>query len=396
MIKDDMKTKSGFYNKKIAIIGSTGSIGRQAIDVCLRHGIRVSALSARSSVDLMEQQVRLLSPDFCALTDERAAAELKVRIADTKTRVYSGEQGLLEMITDCDADTLLNSVIGGAGLSPTLAAIESNKNIALANKETLVTAGELVMNAVKNAGVTLMPVDSEHCAIFECLMSGAHDEATRLIITASGGPFYKRKRDELIGVTREQALAHPTWSMGAKITVDSATLMNKCFEMIEASWLFDIPMERIEPVIHRESIVHSMVEYKDGAVIAQMAMPDMRMCIQYALSYPDRFIGSTSKMDFTKAFSLTFDSPDYETFKPLALSRYVMSQGGVLPAVLNGVNDEAVALFLSGKICFLDIGDVAESIVHSYKNRPANTIDDVLSAQKEGAMLARRELGVVE
>lgn len=390
-----METRSDFYNKKIAIIGSTGSIGRQAIDVCLRHGIRVSALSARSSVALMEEQVRLLSPDFCTLTDEHAAAELRVRIADTSTRVYSGEQGLLEMIAECDADTLLNSVIGGAGLLPTLAAIKSKKNIALANKETLVTAGELVMNAVKEAGVTLMPVDSEHCAIFECLMSGAHDEVERLIITASGGPFYKKKRDELIGVTREQALAHPTWSMGAKITVDSATLMNKCFEMIEASWLFDIPMERIEPVIHRESIVHSMVEYKDGAVVAQMAMPDMRMCIQYALSYPDRFVGSTPKMDFTKAFSLTFDRPDYETFKPLALSRYVMSRGGVLPAVLNGVNDEAVALFLGGKIDFLDIADVAESVVHSFKNRPAKTIEDIVAAQKEGAELARRELGII-
>lgn len=389
-----MDNNSDFYNKKLAIIGSTGSIGTQAIDVCLRGGIKVSALSANSSAAALERQARALHPAMCALTDESAASELKLRLADTGIRVYSGERGLLEMISDCDADTLLNSVIGGAGLLPTMAAIQSKKNVALANKETLVTAGELVMREVKRAGVTLMPVDSEHCAIFECLMSGRHDEVTRLIITASGGPFYKKKREDLVGVTREMALAHPTWSMGAKITIDSATLMNKCFEMIEAAHLFDIPIDKIEPVIHRESIVHSMVEFADGAVIAQMAMPDMRMCIQYALSYPDRIEGATPKMDFSKAFSLTFDSPDYETFKPLSLARFVMNEGGVLPALLNGVNDEATKLFLEGKISFLDIGDVADSIVRSYKNRPIGGIDDVVTVGQIGRELARIELGV--
>lgn len=389
-----MDNNSDFYNKKLAIIGSTGSIGTQAIDVCLRGGIKVSALSANSSAATLERQARALHPAMCALTDESAASELKLRLADTDIRVYSGERGLLEMISDCDADTLLNSVIGGAGLLPTMAAIQSKKNVALANKETLVTAGELVMREVKRAGVTLMPVDSEHCAIFECLMSGRHDEVTRLIITASGGPFYKKKREDLVGVTREMALAHPTWSMGAKITIDSATLMNKCFEMIEAAHLFDIPIDKIEPVIHRESIVHSMVEFADGAVIAQMAMPDMRMCIQYALSYPDRIEGATPKMDFSKAFSLTFDRPDYETFKPLSLARFVMNEGGVLPALLNGVNDEATKLFLEGKISFLDIGDVADSIVRSYKNRPIGGIDDVVTVGQIGRELARVELGV--
>ncbi len=389
-----METNSDFYNKKLAIIGSTGSIGTQAIDVCLRSGIKVSALSANSSAATLERQARALRPAMCALTDESAASELKLRLADTDIRIYSGEQGLLEMISDCDADTLLNSVIGGAGLLPTMAAIQSKKNVALANKETLVTAGELVMREVKRAGVTLMPVDSEHCAIFECLMSGRHDEVTRLIITASGGPFYKKKREDLVGVTREMALAHPTWSMGAKITIDSATLMNKCFEMIEAAHLFNIPIDRIEPVIHRESIVHSMVEFADGAVIAQMAMPDMRMCIQYALSYPDRIEGATPKMDFSKAFALTFDSPDYETFKPLSLARFVMNEGGVLPALLNGVNDEATKLFLEGKISFLDIGDVADSIVRSYKNRPIGGIHDVVAVGQIGRELARVELGV--
>lgn len=389
-----MDNNSDFYNKKLAIIGSTGSIGTQAIDVCLRGGIKVSALSANSSAATLERQARALHPAMCALTDESAASELKLRLADTDIRVYSGERGLLEMISDCDADTLLNSVIGGAGLLPTMAAIQSKKNVALANKETLVTAGELVMREVKRAGVTLMPVDSEHCAIFECLMSGRHDEVTRLIITASGGPFYKKKREDLVGVTREMALAHPTWSMGAKITIDSATLMNKCFEMIEAAHLFDIPIDKIEPVIHRESIVHSMVEFADGAVIAQMAMPDMRMCIQYALSYPDRIEGATPKMDFSKAFSLTFDRPDYETFKPLSLARFVMNEGGVLPALLNGVNDEATKLFLEGKISFLDIGDVADSIVRSYKNRPIGGIDDVVTVGQIGRELARIELGV--
>lgn len=389
-----MEKSSDFYNKKLAIIGSTGSIGKQAIDVCLRGGIKVSALSANSSAAALERQARALRPAMCALTDERAASELKLLLADTDIRIYSGEQGLLEMISDCDADTLLNSVIGGAGLLPTMAAIQSKKNVALANKETLVTAGELVMREVKRAGVTLMPVDSEHCAIFECLMSGRHDEVTRLIITASGGPFYKKKREDLVGVTREMALAHPTWSMGAKITIDSATLMNKCFEMIEAAHLFDIPIDKIEPVIHRESIVHSMVEFADGAVIAQMAMPDMRMCIQYALSYPDRLCGATPKMDFSKAFSLSFDRPDYETFKPLSLARFVMNEGGVLPALLNGVNDETTGLFLEGKISFLDIGDVADSIVRSYKNRPIGGIDDVVTVGRIGRELARVELGV--
>lgn len=389
-----MKDNSDFYRKKLAVIGSTGSIGKQAIEVCLRGGIKVSALSAHSSAAALEKQARLLRPAMCALTDESAASELKLLLADTDIRVYSGEQGLLEMISDCDADTVLNSVIGGAGLLPTMAAIQSKKNVALANKETLVTAGELVMREVKRAGVTLMPVDSEHCAIFECLMSGHRDEVTRLIITASGGPFYNKKRADLVGVTREQALAHPTWSMGAKITVDSATLMNKCFEMIEAAHLFDIPIDKIEPVIHRQSIVHSMVEFADGAVIAQMAMPDMRMCIQYALSYPDRIEGATPKMDFSKTISLTFDSPDYETFKPLSLARFVMNEGGVLPALLNGVNDEATKLFLEGKISFLDIGDVADHIVRSYKNRPIGGIDDVVAVGRLGRELARVELGI--
>ena len=376
-----------FQDKNIAIIGSTGSIGKQAIDVCEKFGIKVGALSAKSSVSLLADEVRKLNVKRCAVADEKKYSELSLLLADTDTKIYAGDRGICEMIADCDCDTVLNSVIGGAGLLPTLAAVRSKKNIALANKETLVTAGELVMRAVKEAGVTLMPVDSEHCAIFECLMSGAHSEVEKLIITASGGPFYGKKRDELKNVTVEQTLRHPTWNMGAKITVDSATLMNKCFEMIEASFLFDIPMDKIEPVIHRQSIVHSMVEYVDGAVIAQLAMPDMRMCIQYALSYPDRFCSVTPKMDFSKAISLTFDKPDYETFKPLSLARYVMNEGGVLPALLNGVNDEAVRLFLDRKISFLDIGDLAYEIVHNFKNRPANSVEDIVDAGKIGREL---------
>ncbi len=376
-----------FQDKNIAIIGSTGSIGKQAIDVCEKSGIKIGALSAKSNVSLLADEVRRLNVKRCAVADEKYYSELSLLVADTDTKIYAGDSGICEMIADCDSDTVLNSVIGGAGLLPTLAAIKSKKNIALANKETLVTAGELVMRAVKETGVTLMPVDSEHCAIFECLMSGAHSEVEKLIITASGGPFYRKKRDELKNVTVEQTLCHPTWNMGAKITVDSATLMNKCFEMIEASFLFDIPMDKIEPVIHRQSIVHSMVEYVDGAVIAQLAMPDMRMCIQYALSYPDRFEAVTPKMDFSKALSLTFDKPDFETFKPLSLARYVMNEGGVLPALLNGVNDEAVRLFLDRKISFLDIGDLACEIVHNFKNRPANTVDDIVDAGKIGREL---------
>lgn len=389
-----IKTKMNFYDKKIAVIGSTGSIGKQALDVCERNNISVRAISAGSNVKLLAEQVRRFRPACCALADESLLGELKILIADTGTKIYGGDHGICEMIADTDADTVLNSIIGGAGLLPTLAAIGSKKNVALANKETLVTAGELVMRAVRETGVTLMPVDSEHCAIFECLMSGRHEEVSRIILTASGGPFYGKKREDLRSVTPEQALRHPTWSMGAKITIDSATMMNKCFEMIEAAYLFDLPINKIEPVIHRESIVHSMVEYADGAVIAQLALPDMRMCIQYALSYPDRFEGATPKMDFAKPFSLTFDRPDFETFGTLSLAEYVMSEGGVLPAVLNGVNDEAVKLFLDRKIGFLDIGDLAYRIVHTYENRAVKSAADVVGAEMEAAMLVREIVGI--
>ena len=380
-------------NKKIAILGSSGSIGTQALDVCRLHGIAVEAISVNTDIKKAEEQIREFAPAFCAVTDENASKELKTRVADTDTVVFGGTDGLFEMITKLKCDTVLNSIIGGAGLLPTVLCVKEGKNIALANKETLVCAGDYIMSEVRRKNLSLLPVDSEHCAIFQCLMNGSHSELTRLILTASGGPFFGMKREELENVSVEQTLKHPTWKMGRKITVDSATLMNKCFEMMEAAYLFDVDPSMIDVVVHRESIVHSMVEYVDGAVIAQLSPPDMRMCIQYALSYPDRLPGCNPKCDFSKISKLTFFEPDRETFKPLALAPYALKQGGVIPAVLNGVNDAAVKLFLERKIKFTDIMDLSEEILHNYKNVKDPSIDDIVEAGQNAYALAHKLAG---
>lgn len=380
----------------LTVLGSTGSIGTQTLDVAETHGITVEALSAKENDALLADQIRKFRPKYAAMTDLDAAKRLKERLSGTDVRLFAGMDGLLEMLTHLSGDTVLNAIIGGDGLMPTVTAVEQGKNIALANKETLVTAGQYVMNLVKEKGVTLMPVDSEHCAIFQCLQAGRGEEVRRLILTASGGPFFGKRREELKNITPEQALNHPTWHMGRKITIDSATLMNKCFEMIEAAFLFGVPADQIDVVVHRQSIVHSMVEFTDGAVIAQLATPDMRMCIQYAVSYPFRLPGKVKPMDFTNPFALTFDSPDPVTFKPLALAKFVLNQGGVLPAVLNGVNDEAVKLFLEKKIGFLDIGDLADEIVRSYKNINSPTPKQILQAEREAGQRVRLMAGVRE
>ncbi|MBO4356204.1 MAG: 1-deoxy-D-xylulose-5-phosphate reductoisomerase, partial [Clostridia bacterium] len=286
--------------KYIAVLGSTGSIGRQALDVCEKQSVRVEALSANKSIDLLEKQIRKFRPKFAAMKDEQSARILKERIVDTSTVVFAGEEGILDMINLLEGDTVLNSIIGGDGLLPTYESVRCAKNLALANKESLVTAGDIIMKKAERKGVKIMPVDSEHCAIFQCLMSGAHSEVKRIILTASGGPFFGRKRDELVAVGVSEALAHPTWNMGRKITVDSATMMNKCFEMIEAKHLFGVDPSQIDVVIHRQSVVHSMVEFADSAIIAQLAVPDMRMCIQYALTWPERMPGQTPSLDFAK------------------------------------------------------------------------------------------------
>lgn len=380
-------------DKKIAILGSSGSIGTQALDVCRLHKIPVEAISVNTDINKAEEQIREFAPAFCAVTDEGAAKDLRSRVADTGTQIFGGTDGLFEMITRLKSDTVLNSIIGGAGLLPTVLCVKEGKNIALANKETLVCAGDYIMSEVRRKNLSLLPVDSEHCAIFQCLMSGSHGEVTRLILTASGGPFFGFKRSELENVSVEQTLKHPTWKMGRKITVDSATLMNKCFEMMEAKYLFDVDASHIDVVVHRESIVHSMVEYVDGAVIAQLSPPDMRMCIQYALSYPQRLEGCNPKCDFSKISKLTFHEPDRDTFKPLALAPFALEQGGVIPAVLNGVNDAAVKMFLDRKIKFTDIMDLSEEILHNYKNVEDPTVDDIVEAGKNAYALAYKLAG---
>lgn len=378
-----------FKKKRLVILGSTGSIGTQALDVCDYHGITVEALSARQNTLLLEEQARRFKVKYCALSDEKCAADLRVRLADTDIKVFAGEKGISEMLEGCESDTIINSIIGGDGLLPTLKAIDCGKNIALANKETLVVAGELVMKRAKEKGVTLMPIDSEHCAIFQCLMNGKRDEVSRLILTASGGPFFGMSADDLKKVSVEQALSHPTWKMGKKITIDSATLMNKCFEMIEAAYLFDMPADKIDVVVHRESVVHSLVEYTDGALIAQMSLPDMRMCIQYALTYPERLPGRLKSTDLAKVGKLTFFEPDPETFPALKLAGYALERKGVIPAVLNGANDEAVALFLDKKISFTDITRLVKDTVQGFENIKDPTLEDILEAQAKAKKTVR-------
>ena len=382
-----MKTE----NKKIAILGSTGSIGRQALDIARRYSLTVEALAANLDIKTLEEQIREFSPKYVSLVDEKAASELKVRVADMPTKIFAGKNASCEMITHLECDSVLNSVVGTAGLLPTLTAVECKKNIALANKETLVTAGELVMSKIRENGVSILPVDSEHCAVHQCLRAGKKSEVARLILTASGGPFFGRSREELSGVTVSDALNHPTWSMGKKITIDSATLMNKGFEVIEAAHLFGMSASDIDVVVHRESVVHSMVAYKDGSVIAQMGVPDMRTCISYALFDTNHMENVSEIPDFSKIAKLTFASPDEKTFTLLPLARYAFDAGGTLAAMLNAANDKAVALFLENKIKFTDIMDLVSETVHKYsksKDKLAYhgklpTIDDITESARE-------------
>lgn len=359
--------------EKLALLGSTGSIGTQTIEVAREKKIRVTALAAHSNIKKLEEQIREFSPALVAVVDENAGRDLRVRVADTPTRVLIGEEAVEEVAEASDADTLLNSLMGRCGIRPTLAAINSGKNIAMANKEPLVAAGDIILSAVKEKGVSLLPVDSEHSAIFQCLDSSHNSPAfiKRLIITASGGPFYSKTREQLKNVTLADTLRHPTWSMGAKITVDSATLMNKGLEVIEAVRLFGVPSEKIDVTVHRQSIVHSMVEFVDGSILAQMGNPDMKHCIAFALTYPERREAICRPLDFTTAFSLTFAPPDEETFTLLPLARRAVSRGGNAPAVMNSANEAAVSLFLQEKISFLDIftlvEDATRDIPFTYK-----------------------------
>lgn len=369
--------------KNISILGSTGSIGTQALDVVDKLNLNVVALTASTNIELLEQQVRKYKPQLAVVFDEEKAKFFKDNIKDTDTLVLSGMDGLVSAATIESAELVLNSVVGMVGLKPTIAAANAKKDIALANKETLVAGGKLVTDAVKNNGVKLLPVDSEHSAIFQCLQGIPNSKCLKkLILTASGGPFFGKTADELKNVTIEQALNHPNWSMGAKITVDSATMMNKGLEIIEASRLFDVTGENIDVVVHRESIIHSMIEYSDNSVIAQLGLPDMRIPIQYAVTYPERYPSPVGELNLSQIGKLTFFEPDYDTFKCLNACKKALSMGGTATAIANGANEEANMLFRQGKISFLDIGELVSGAVDSIRNFEPRTIEDVLSADK--------------
>ena len=371
----------------ISILGSTGSIGTQTLDVVDKLGLRVCALTSANNSELLEKQIRKYKPRLAVVFNEDKAAELRHTIKDTDTRVLAGMDGLIEAATADEADLVLNAVVGMVGLRPTIAAAQAKKDIALANKETLVAGGSLVTDAVRENGVKLLPVDSEHSAIFQCLQGAPPNKALKkLILTASGGPFFGRTRDELRDVTVEQALAHPNWSMGAKITIDSATMMNKGLEIIEAARLFDVKGEDIDVVVHRESIIHSLVEYTDNSVIAQLGVPDMRIPIQYAVTYPERYPSPVQELSLSQIGRLTFFEPDYETFACLNACKRALAMGGVATAIANGANEEANMLFRQGRIRFLDIGELVSGALDSIRNLTPKSVEDVLEADR----LARR------
>lgn len=366
----------------LTILGSTGSIGTQTLDVVRKLGLSVCALAANRNISLLENQIREFKPQLVAVFDLDAAKQLRIAVADTKTRVVQGKEGVLEAASYAASDLVCNALVGLAGLEPTLAAIHACKDIALANKETLVAGGALVKKEAWKQGVTVYPVDSEHSAIFQCLQGCRRtQEVRRLLLTASGGPFFGKKRGELTCVTPEQALRHPNWSMGAKVTIDSATMMNKGLEIIEASWLFDVPADRIDVLVHRESIVHSMVEYADFSVIAQLGVPDMRIPIQYAVTYPEREPSPVEQLDLIRCGSLSFCAPDEETFVCLRAAKTALKRGGLAPTVLNGANEAAVPLFLQGKISFLEIGDlVAQAVAGEKEDSKPVTLENILEA----------------
>ena len=376
--------------KNITLLGSTGSIGRQTVEVALANPdkIKIKALVAHKSDELLEEQIKVLQPDLAVLSDKEAAARLTSRYHG-RTEILAGEEGVLAAATYAGSDTVLASMVGYAGLRPTLAAINCGKNIALANKETLVAAGSIVMQSVADKGVSLTPVDSEHSAIFQALRGGRENEVKRLIITASGGPFRGKKRSELENVTLAQCLNHPNWSMGKKVTLDSSTLANKGLEVMEAHWLFNMPYEKIAVVVHPQSIVHSLVEFCDGSVIAQMGDPDMRLPIQYALSWPERYPYAFDQLDLVKYGTLTFEAPDLEAFPSLAIAIECGKAGGTLPCAFNAANEEAVNAFLEGKIKYLDIPYITASVTQAHHNVLVPTLEDIEAADAAARVAAQ-------
>lgn len=377
----------------IAVLGSTGSVGRQTLEVAARQGLSVDLLTANRDVATMEAQARAFLPHTVVMADAAAAGELKTRLADTRVRVLSGADAIPAAIGESRADAFVNAILGEAGLLPTLAVLDTGKRLALANKESLVVAGEIVMRRARERGAELLPVDSEHSAIFQCLSGGRAEEVKRLLLTASGGPFFGYTREKLATVRVEDTLRHPTWQMGAKITVDSATLMNKGFEIIEAAYLFGVTPDRITVLVHPECIIHSAVEYIDNTVLAELSKPDMRACIQYALTYPARMAGLTGELDLFSVGSLTFRAPDPATFPLLPLAKRAFAEGGAMPAVVNAANEVAVAAFLSDRIAFLRISDtVEETYARMGHAAGAKTLDEILSMDREARGVAARIL----
>lgn len=378
--------------KTISILGSTGSIGTQSLEVAKKHGIKVKALAANSNAELLAEQIKDFKPDVVCIYDKNKAYELKEMISGVPVKVLTGMDGLCEIASLNGVDTLVNAVVGIVGLKPTLAAIDAGVDVALANKETLVTGGKLVINRAAHKGVKIYPIDSEHSAIFQCLQGNGMNNIKKIILTASGGPFYGMTKAQLGNVTVAEALNHPNWSMGNKITIDSATLMNKGLEFIEAMWLFDLSPEQIEIVVHRESIVHSAVEYEDNSVIAQLGVPDMKIPIQYALLYPKRLDCPTKSLSLTDIGTLHFTKPDLETFDCLDACIKAITTGGRMPAVVNGANEAAVASFLDGKIGFLQIGELVKSALESIENKSIQCLDDVLLADRAARDFVRGKI----
>lgn len=365
---------------EIVLLGSTGSIGTQTLDVCRAHNIKIKGLSAHNNLELLEKQAREFSPEFVAVSDERNYSEMKTRLSDTNAKVLSGNDGLCELAA-ISCDKTVNAVVGMAGLMPTLSAINAGNNVALANKETLVAGGEIVMKAAREKKVEITPIDSEHSAIYQCLLGAGDNKISKIILTASGGPFFGRTRAELENITKEQALRHPNWSMGAKVTIDSATMMNKGLELIEAVWLFGVNASQVEITVHRQSILHSAVEFEDGAIIGQLGSADMRIPIQFALTAPNRFSCPAKKLSLTEVGTLTFEKPDEEVFCCLSAAKKAIEMVGNAPCIVNCANEAAVSLFLEEKIGFLRIGEVVNSALSNVKYIHNPSLSDILNTR---------------
>ncbi|MBQ7788131.1 MAG: 1-deoxy-D-xylulose-5-phosphate reductoisomerase [Clostridia bacterium] len=372
-----------YTEKSIAILGSTGSVGQQSVEIAKHLNLKVDLLTASSSVDTIEKQAREILPKTCVLTDKRAAHELKSKLADTNIKVYGGDDSAISAIEESKAKTAVNAVSGFAGLAPAIACARSAKRIAMSNKEAIVIAYKFLKQEIETNNAEMIPVDSEHSAIFQCLQGRASNDIKRIILTSSGGPFRNKTYKELKGIVAKDALAHPTWKMGAKITVDSASLMNKGFEVIEAVRLFNVKPEQVKVVVHPQSIMHSAVEYNDNSVIAQMGAPDMRTCIQYAITYPERQTALAKSLDFASISNLTFENPKTEIFTLLPLAFYAINEDGIIPSVLNASDEIAVKYFLNNKIGFTDIFKVVEKVVKDFKNIKDPTLDDIINADKE-------------